>query len=133
WLLGVVAIAMGFNLVGLLPLQFPSWGQIPITQSWPRGVRSYLVGLTFGLVASPCSTPVLATLLAWVSGSQRLGLGALLLLAYALGSVLPLAIAGTFTGLVQKFLSLRQWSGGVNTVLGALLILFGLFVIAERL
>ncbi len=29
--------------------------------------RAVLLGLTFGLVASPCSTPVLVALLAWVS------------------------------------------------------------------
>jgi cytochrome c-type biogenesis protein len=133
WLLGGVAIAMGLNLVGLLPLQFPSWGQGPLSQTGPRGVRSYLVGLSFGLVASPCSTPVLITLLAWVSGSGNLTMGAFLLLAYALGSVLPLAIAGTFTGMVQKVLVLRQWSGVLNPIMGALLILFGLLVIAERL
>ena len=47
--------------------------------------QAYLVGLTFALAASPCSTPVLATLLAYVSTSQDPLLGGSLLLAYTIG------------------------------------------------
>lgn len=56
-------------------------------------MKSYLLGLTFGLVASPCSTPVLATLLAWVSSTGDVILGGVLLLAYAVGYVAPLVLA----------------------------------------
>ena len=67
-IVSLIAIIMGLNLLEALPLQLPSWGGMDwISQDWPVGVRSYLIGLTFGLVASPCSTPVLATLLAWVA------------------------------------------------------------------
>ncbi|CAL5409653.1 unnamed protein product [Camellia sinensis] len=34
------------------------------------GVQAYLAGLTFALVASPCSTPVLATLLGYIAESK---------------------------------------------------------------
>ncbi len=36
------------------------------------GVQAYLAGLTFALAASPCSTPVLATLLGYVAASKVL-------------------------------------------------------------
>lgn len=36
------------------------------------GVQAYLAGLTFALAASPCSTPVLATLLGYVATSKVL-------------------------------------------------------------
>ncbi|KAI7993926.1 Alkaline/neutral invertase CINV2 [Camellia lanceoleosa] len=36
------------------------------------GVQAYLAGLTFALVASPCSTPVLATLLGYIAESKAL-------------------------------------------------------------
>lgn len=35
-----------------------------------KGVQAYLAGLTFALAASPCSTPVLATLLGYVATSK---------------------------------------------------------------
>lgn len=36
------------------------------------GVQAYLAGLTFALAASPCSTPVLATLLGYVASTRVL-------------------------------------------------------------
>ena len=133
-LVSLIAILMGLNLLEILPLRFPSLGATEwIADELPRGVRSYLLGLTFGLVASPCSTPVLATLLAWVATTQDLLLGAGLLLAYALGYVAPLVLAGTFTASIKKLLELRRWSGWINPVSGTLLVLFGVFSLFNRL
>ncbi len=133
-LVSLIAILMGLNLLEIIPLRFPSLGATEwIADELPRGVRSYLLGLTFGLVASPCSTPVLATLLAWVATTQDLLLGAGLLLAYALGYVAPLVLAGTFTASIKKLLELRRWSGWINPVSGTLLVLFGVFSLFNRL
>lgn len=51
-------------------------------------MQAYLAGLTFALAASPCSTPVLATLLAYVATSEDPLLGGGLLLAYTSGYAL---------------------------------------------
>lgn len=130
----IIAIIMGLNLLEALPLQFPSFGGIDwISKDLPAGVRSYLLGLTFGLVASPCSTPVLATLLAWVANTQNTILGAALLLSYTAGYVAPLILAGTFTASIKKLLELRRWSGWINPVSGALLVGFGVFSLLSRI
>lgn len=129
-----IAILMGLNLLEVIPLQLPNLGGTDwIAKSWPHSVRSYLLGLTFGLVASPCSTPVLATLLAWISSTGDPVLGSGLLLAYAIGYVLPLVVAGTFAAAIEQFLALRQWSGWITPVSGALLIGFGVFSLVSRL
>ena len=130
----LIAIAMGLNLLEILPLRFPSLGATDwITEDLPRGLRSYLLGLTFGLIASPCSTPVLATLLAWVATTQDWVVGGGLLIAYAVGYVAPLVLAGTFTASLKKILELRRWSGWINPVSGALLLSFGIFSLLSRL
>lgn len=133
-LVSLVAIAMGLNLLEILPLRFPSLGATDwIGEDLPRGVRSYLIGLTFGLVASPCSTPVLATLLTWVATTQNLLVGAGLLASYAIGYVVPLILAGTFTATLKKIMELRRWSSWINPVSGALLLGFGIFSLLSRL
>ncbi len=130
----LIAILMGLNLLEIVPLRFPSLGATEwINDELPHALRSYLLGLTFGLVASPCSTPVLATLLAWVATTQDLLLGAGLLLAYALGYVAPLVVAGTFTASIKKLLEMRRWSGWINPVSGTLLVLFGVVSLVNRL
>ena len=104
-----------------------------ISKDFPPSVRSYFIGLTFGLVASPCSTPVLATLLAWVTTTQNTILGGALLLAYTAGYVAPLILAGTFTASIKKLLEIRQWSGWISPVSGALLVGFGVFSLLSRI
>ncbi len=133
-LVGAIAILMGLNLLEIVPLSFPDWGATEwISADLPKGLRSYLIGLSFGVVASPCSTPVLATLLAWVISTQDLILGGALLLAYAVGYVLPLVAAGTFAASLKQFLALRRWSGWINPASGALLLAFGVFTLLSRL
>ncbi|EAZ92269.1 cytochrome c biogenesis protein CcdA [Crocosphaera chwakensis] len=129
-----IAILMGLNLLDVISFQFPSLGETNwISDDLPPGIRSYSLGLTFGLVASPCSTPVLATLLGWVATKQDLILGGILLLAYTVGYVLPLILAGTFTATLKKLLELRRWSTWINPVSGFFLIVFGMFSLLSRL
>lgn len=133
-LVSLIAILMGLNLLDALPLRLPSFtGLELISKEWPKGVQSYLLGLTFGLVASPCSTPVLATLLGWVSTSQDPVLGGVLLLAYTAGYVAPLILAGMFTASIKNILELRKWSGWITPASGALLVGFGVFSLLSRL
>ena len=130
-----IAILMGLNLLEALPLPpLPSFnGTGFLENNIPRSAKSYLLGLTFGLVASPCSTPVLATLLAWVGEKGAPVLGASLLLAYTVGYVAPLMLAGIFTASIKRILELRRWSGWITPASGVLLVSFGLFSLVTRL
>jgi cytochrome c-type biogenesis protein len=133
-LVSVVAILMGLNLLELLPLKFPSLGATTwISNDFPPALKALLAGLTFGLIASPCSTPVLASLLAWVASRQNLLLGSGLLLAYTAGYVLPLILVGIFTGSLKRLLQLRQWSGWLPPISGAVLLSFGVITLLSRL
>ncbi|MGB3639051.1 MAG: cytochrome c biogenesis protein CcdA [Rivularia sp. (in: cyanobacteria)] len=130
----IIAILMGLNLLEALPLQLPDWGGTEwISQELPQSVRAYCIGLSFGLVASPCSTPVLASLLGWVASTKDLILGAALLLSYTAGYVTPLILAGTFTASIKKIIEIRRFSGWINPVSGALLVGFGVFSLIYRI
>ena len=130
----ILAILMGLNLLEALPIPLPSFGNnVDVTTlGVPLALKSYLLGLTFGLVASPCSTPVLATLLAWISTTGDPVLGGALLLAYTVGYVTPLVIAGSFTATLKKLLEIRRWSGWITPASGILLVGFGVFSLLLR-
>ncbi len=131
-LVGVIAIAMGLQL-----LEVWSMPMISTNSDWverlPVAWRSVGVGITFGLAASPCSTPVLLTLLAWVSATGKLVLGAITLFAYAFGSAIPLLLVGIFTGMLKQFLALRRWSQWLTWSSGVLLVGFGMVAILGQL
>ncbi|KAK9820537.1 hypothetical protein WJX72_011397 [[Myrmecia] bisecta] len=128
-----VAIIMGLNLLEVVQLRLPSLDVDVRQLSAPPALQAYLAGLTFALAASPCSTPVLATLLAYVSTTEDPILGGALLLAYTTGYVAPLLAAATFTGAVTKILALRKWSAWVTPASGILLLSGGTYGLLTRL
>lgn len=132
-IVSILAILMGLNLLEALPLPMPNVGNLDfLNQGMPLAMKSYLLGLTFGLVASPCSTPVLATLLGWISTTGDPVLGGALLLAYTVGYVFPLVLAGSFTTTIKRLLEIRRWSGWITPVSGILLVGFGVFSLLLR-
>jgi len=52
----------------------------------------FLMGLSLGAVWTPCSGPVLASIIALVAGAQHLGRGLGLLLAFGVGTGLPMLL-----------------------------------------
>ncbi|KAH1247542.1 Cytochrome c-type biogenesis ccda-like chloroplastic protein 2 [Glycine max] len=97
------------------------------------GVQAYLAGLTFALAASPCSTPVLATLLGYVAASKDPVIGGSLLLTYTTGYVSPLLLAASFAGALQSLLSFRKFSAWINPISGAMLLGGGVYTFLDRL
>jgi cytochrome c-type biogenesis protein len=106
-------------------------GDVQISERVPAWLRAYGIGLLFGVTASPCSTPVLVAILAWVSQSRDPWLGGLLLLTYALGLMLPLLLVGFFTGLLTQLLALRRWSGSVTWLSGLVLVVVGTLTLVQ--
>ncbi|CAL9062477.1 cytochrome c-type biogenesis ccda-like chloroplastic protein 1 [Musa acuminata AAA Group] len=132
-----LAILMGLNLLEIIELQLPSFfsdfDPRSAAANFPSGVQAYLAGLTFALAASPCSTPVLATLLGYVATSRDPIIGGSLLLTYTTGYIAPLLVAASFAGALQSLLSFRRFSAWINPLSGALLLGGGLYTLLDRL
>lgn len=86
---------MGLNLLEVLPLRFPTLDVDVRSLGLPPLAVAYAAGLTFALAASPCSTPILATLLAYTSTQDTAVVGASLLFVYSIGYVAPLLVAAS--------------------------------------
>ncbi|KAF2578044.1 hypothetical protein F2Q68_00001054, partial [Brassica cretica] len=103
-----LAIVMGLNLLEVIEHQLPSFfnnfDPRAAAANFPSSnarVQAYLAGLTIALAASPCSTPVLATLLGYVATSRDPVVGGSLLLTYTTGYVAPLIPAASFARALQ--------------------------------
>ena len=92
-----MALLMGLNLLEVLPLRFPSLDVDVRSLGLPPMALAYAAGLTFALAASPCSTPILASILAYVSTQNAPATGASLLFTYSLGYIAPVIAAATAT------------------------------------
>jgi Thiol:disulfide interchange protein len=129
YIIGLFAILMGLQLIGVFNFELPGLKAMPEKRGGVLG--SFGVGLLFGLVASPCATPVLAVLMTYVAGQGVLWYGALLLFIYGLGHGLPLIIAGTFTAVLKSLPRLGKWSQYINYLSGAILIVLGLYFFVQ--
>ncbi|KAL2496079.1 Cytochrome [Forsythia ovata] len=132
-----VAVIMGLNLLEVIELQLPSFfnnfDPRAAAANFPSSVQAYLAGLTFALAASPCSTPVLASLLGYVASTRDPVIGGSLLLTYTTGYVAPLLLAASFAGALQSLLSFRKFSAWINPMSGALLLGGGVYTLLDRL
>lgn len=125
YIIGLISIIMGLQLIGVININLPGLQAMPEKKGGVLG--SFGVGLLFGLVASPCATPVLAVLMTYVAGQGVLWYGALLLFIYGLGHGLPLIIAGTFTAVLKSLPRLQKWGHNITYLSGGLLIVLGLY------
>ncbi len=105
-----------------------------IAKSKKRGFAgAFLAGMLGGLFSSPCATPVLVVLLAYVAEEGTLLLGAALLFLYSLGHGVPVLIAGTSLAFIQKVAAGSQYgkvSAALRILLGAAILLLGVYMLS---
>jgi len=95
-------------------------------------IGAFLAGILTGIFSSPCATPILIVLLAFVANSGNLLWSALLLFLYAAGSSIVIILIGTFMGFFRSMAKSKQY--GVFQVimrygLGVLMIVLGLYML----
>ena len=130
FIVGGIAIAIGLHLMGLYGWTLP----VPIhLQPKKRGILgAFLRGLFFGIVSSPCATPILALILTFVATKGEIVYGTSLLFVYALGHCVLIFVAGTATGFAESFIkskgisNITTWSKKVG---GTIVILVGLYLV----
>lgn len=117
---GALTIIMGLWMAGLVQLPTPQIGT-----RIPPGGGSFLVGVVFALIASPCASPILVFMLGAVSlaGSPIRAIGAMTL--YAVGYTLVLFLASLFAAVASASRRVLAHSGLVSRIAAGLLIVIG--------
>ncbi|QWV93435.1 cytochrome c biogenesis protein CcdA [Geomonas oryzisoli] len=127
-----VALAMGGQLLGLYEVTFFSGKGYRPRRGGMLG--AFFLGLFFGVVSSPCATPVLVILLTVVATKGGLLYGMALLFTYAVGHCLLMLVAGTCTGFVDSFIKAKgvvAFSTWTKRGAGALVVAVGIFLLSQ--
>jgi cytochrome c biogenesis protein CcdA len=127
--LAVIAVVMGLQLMGVhsIPLPFQKMRMVKSKGLW----GAFFLGLLTGTVSSPCATPVLAVILAYVSTQGDILYGGSLLFAYAIGHCALIFVAGLSIGLTESIVSskgINKFSLYSKKFSGAVLALAGLYI-----
>lgn len=123
---------VGLNLMDVIPTPFSGPGQVNMKR---KGLlAAFILGLVFGVALGPCTFAYMAPMLAITVklASTQMLYGILLLAVYGVGHCAVIVLAGTSTGLVQKYLNWNEKSKGtviVKRVCGLLVILGGLYLL----
>mgnify|MGYP001346924030 CR=1 FL=1 len=124
--ISVFAILMGLNLLGIIRFQLPNSPNFKFIENRvPPFLAPMVTGAAFGLASTPCITPVLASLLAWVSQTKDPIISLMFLFFFGLGQVIPLIIIGFTTESLKKLLEFRKYSQIIPTFSGLILISLG--------
>jgi cytochrome c-type biogenesis protein len=129
FIVAVILMVMGLQLTGVLKLKLGGNAQRFIPQR--TGLLGALIlGMLFGLVLSPCASPVLAVILTVAAVQGEVAYGSTLLFAYALGQGTLIILAGTFTGVINNFLQSRGAQAGarIQQVAGCLIFFAGAYM-----
>lgn len=129
---GNICLVFALSMLGLFEIRLPGrWGEArPAAEK--KGTGSvFLMGASSGLVAAPCTVPILGVLLTFVAQRGNLLFGFSLLFVFALGLGLLLILIGTFTGLLTSFPKSGLWMVRVKQAFGILLIVVAEFFLLQ--
>lgn len=129
-LVGCMILVFGLHMFGLLRLRLPQIIKIePGTRKGKGFLAVFLLGLSSGLVASPCVTPALVSILSHIATTRKVIYGMTLLMTFAYGMGFSLILAGTFSGLLVNLPRSGKWMVYVQRIAGGiLLVMAGYFI-----
>ena len=92
-----------------------------------------MLGMFGGIFSSPCSTPVLIVILAYVADKSNILLGIIMLFLYSIGHSLLVVIAGTSVGFTQRMVQSNKVKNTANIIkylLSILITALGIYMLS---
>ena len=101
----------GLAMLDVIPLRLPAGlaQRAATAGTGGRVAGTFAMGAASGLVAAPCSAPVMIAVLAWVARTGSAGLGFLYLFAFSLGMCALLVAVGLSAGTVWALPRAGRW------------------------
>ena len=133
YIVAIIFFVIGLHLLEIIQLPFLGKTNQPSFQK--KGLwAAFGLGLIFGIALGPCTFAYMAPMLGIVFklSAAQFFYGAALLFAYGIGHCSVIVFAGTFAGMVQKYLNWNERSKGavlVKKICGILVILGGIYLI----
>jgi len=123
----LISVAGGLVLLDVVPLNIPTL-ETGNFANLPKPLRTFMLGATSALISSPCSTPVLGSILGFLAASKNPILGVALLLSYTCGYTTPIFLAGAASGSLTRSLS-TEGLAWVTPLMGSVFIFYGVYSI----
>ena len=128
-LMASLLLVMGLKLLNILDFEAPTIIKaMPVNSTNSIFLYPLLLGITFALAGTPCSTPILAGIMAFATIGKNLLLAILMLFLFALGQGVILILAGLFTSSLKNMKSLANFTEILLKISGFLLVAVSIFL-----
>ena len=127
-IVGVMILLFGLSMLDLFSINMPVFVRRGATGKHTF-ISVFVMGLVSGLVVSPCLTPVLGSILAYLATRKQIFYGSVLLFIFAYGMGLILILAGTFGSLLATLPKSGKWLVFIKRVCAIILLVSGLYFI----
>jgi thiol:disulfide interchange protein DsbD len=125
---GSVIVVFGLSMLDLFIIPLPNIIKLPGLKK-ENYLSTFILGLSSGLIVSPCLSPVLGSILVYLATKKNLLYGATLLFSFAYGMGLVLVLAGTFSAVLVNLPESGKWMLYVKRLFSFLLIGIGIYFI----
>src|SRR6476469_6540359 len=104
-------VIAALSMLDVLPVRVPNWilQRASTAGTAGRASGAFTMGAMSGLVAAPCSAPVLAALLTWVTRTKSALLGFTYLFVFSLGMCTLLVVVGLSSGSIARLPRAGMW------------------------
>ena len=124
----VFCIVMAASMFGAFELVLPSSLQTRLSQAGGGGFKgAFIMGLVAGVIAAPCTGPVLSFVLTIIARDRDVVKGGTLMFFYALGMGLPFLVLGTFSQAIARMPKSGKWMETIKSIFGLLMLGAGLY------
>jgi thiol:disulfide interchange protein DsbD len=120
---GNIILIMSLSMLGVFNLPAFKIGNADSAKFGKGHLGAFLIGLAAGLVAAPCTAPVLGVILTFVAKEQNLFLGIVTLFVFAYGMGTLLIALGTFAALATALPKPGVWMERIKKGFGWLMLL----------
>ncbi|MBN9086714.1 MAG: sulfite exporter TauE/SafE family protein [Reyranella sp.] len=125
--LGPLLIVLGLMWAGWVRLPLPAFA---LKARRPSAAWSaFVLGAVFSVAICPICTPALVVLLGATAGLASPWIGAALLLAFAAGRAVPVAVGAVSIGWLENMRGLDAYRRAFETAGGIILVLMGLYML----
>lgn len=125
---GAIIAVFGFSMLDLFNLPFNAKINLPIFKE-KNYFSILLLGITSGLIVSPCLTPVLGSILSYLATRKNIVYGMSLLVVFAYGMGLVFILSGTFGSILVNLPKSGKWMVYIKRAAGILLVAMGIYFI----
>ena len=114
---------LGLKLLDILDFEIPTIIKaMPTNKNNSVFLYPVLLGMTFAIAGTPCSTPILAGIMAFAAMGKSIGLAILMLFLFSIGQGVILIVAGLFTSALKNLKSAAKFTSALLKMSGVLLI-----------